>query len=159
MVANATQHAGKSQTLSSDTAGKTGFIEALYANQVAFGQIYRYVLRQSVEAIGYPVENAGPHGMWEFQGIDAVIDAFSKRRHSIRDAVVEDASLKSRDVATLDTSKAKVASDPATLVVQWLQEMKDVGFYAQACLAAGSVKHTGVPGTDANAGRRRGGGV
>lgn len=132
VVANATQHAGKWQTLSSDTVGKTGFVEALYANQVPFGQIYRHVLRQDVEAMGYPVQSVGPHGMWEFQGMEAVIDAFSKRRHSIRDAVGEDASLKSRDVATLDTRKAKVASDPATLVVQWLQEMKDVGFDAQA---------------------------
>ncbi|MEN3262552.1 conjugative transfer relaxase/helicase TraI [Sodalis endosymbiont of Spalangia cameroni] len=132
VVANATQHAGKWQTLSSDTVGKTGFVEALYANQVAFGQIYRHVLRQDVEAMGYPVQSVGPHGMWEFQGMEAVIDAFSKRRHSIRDAVGEDASLKSRDVVTLDTRKAKVASDPATLVVQWLQEMKDVGFDAQA---------------------------
>lgn len=80
----------------------------------------------------HAVENVGPHGMWEFQGMEAVIGAFSKRRHSIRDAVGEDASLKSRDMETLDTRKAKVASDPATLVVQWLQEMKDVGFDAQA---------------------------
>ncbi|WP_273831155.1 conjugative transfer relaxase/helicase TraI [Serratia bockelmannii] len=135
VVANVTQHDGKWQTLSSDTVGKTGFIESVYANQVAFGQIYRHVLRQDTEAMGYQTENVGPHGMWEFKGMENVIDAFSKRSHAI-DAVAGDgASLKSRDMATLDTRKAKVASDPAALAVEWLQEMKSAGFDAKAYLA------------------------
>ncbi|CAB5681446.1 Multifunctional conjugation protein TraI [Serratia marcescens] len=135
VVANVTQHDGKWQTLSSDTVGKTGFIESIYANQVAFGQIYRHVLRQDAEAMGYQTENVGPHGMWEFKGMENVIDAFSKRSQAI-DAVAGDgASLKSRDMATLDTRKAKVASDPAALAVEWLQEMKSAGFDAKAYLA------------------------
>ena len=135
VVANVTQHDGKWQTLSSDTVGKTGFIESVYANQVAFGQIYRHVLRQDTEAMGYQTENVGPHGMWEFKGMENVIDAFSKRSHAI-DAVAGDgASLKSRDMATLDTRKAKVASDPAALAVEWLQEMKSAGFDAKVYLA------------------------
>ncbi|WP_440531284.1 conjugative transfer relaxase/helicase TraI [Serratia ureilytica] len=135
VVANVTQHDGKWQTLSSDTVGKTGFIESVYANQVAFGQIYRHVLRQDTEAMGYQTENVGPHGMWEFKGMENVIDAFSKRSHAI-DAVAGDgASLKSRDMATLDTRKAKVASDPAALAVEWLKEMKATGFDIQAYMA------------------------
>jgi len=135
VVANVTQHDGKWQTLSSDTVGKTGFIESVYANQVAFGQIYRHVLRQDTEAMGYQTENVGPHGMWEFKGMENVIGAFSKRSHAI-DAIAGDgASLKSRDMATLDTRKAKVASDPAALAVEWLQEMKSAGFDAKAYLA------------------------
>ncbi len=135
VVANVTQHDGKWQTLSSDTVGKTGFIESVYANQVAFGQIYRHVLRQDAEAMGYQTENVGPHGMWEFKGMENVIDVFSKRNHAIDAAAGPDASLKSRDMATLDTRKAKVASDPAALAVEWLQEMKSAGFDAKAYLA------------------------
>lgn len=135
VVANVTQHDGKWQTLSSDTVGKTGFIESVYANQVAFGQIYRHALRQDTEAMGYQTENVGPHGMWEFKGMENVIDVFSKRNHAIDAAAGPDASLKSRDMATLDTRKAKVASDPAALAVEWLQEMKSAGFDAKAYLA------------------------
>jgi conjugative transfer relaxase protein TraI len=135
VVANITQHDGKWQTLSSDTVGKTGFIESVYANQVTFGQIYRHVLRQDTEAMGYQTENVGPHGMWEFKGMENVIDVFSKRNHAIDAAAGPDASLKSRDMATLDTRKAKVASDTAALAVEWLQEMKSAGFDAKAYLA------------------------
>ncbi|WP_448196263.1 relaxase domain-containing protein, partial [Raoultella planticola] len=85
--------------------------------------------------MGYQTENVGPHGMWEFKGMENVIDVFSKRNHAIDAAVGPDASLKSRDMATLDTRKAKVASDPAALAVEWLQEMKSAGFDAKAYLA------------------------
>ncbi|EIL3224127.1 conjugative relaxase, partial [Escherichia coli] len=41
VVANVTQHNGEWKTLSSDKVGKTGFIENVYANQIAFGRLYR----------------------------------------------------------------------------------------------------------------------
>lgn len=135
VVANVTQHDGKWQTLSSDTVGKTGFIENVYANQVAIGQIYRHVFRQDVEAMGYKTKTVGPHGMWEPDNMDSVIDVFSKRSHAIDAAAGPDASLKSRDMATLDTRKAKVASDPAELAVVLMQEMKATGFDIQAYMA------------------------
>ncbi|MBH2766566.1 conjugative transfer relaxase/helicase TraI [Serratia marcescens] len=135
VVANVTQHDGKWQTLSSDTVGKTGFIESVYANQVAFGQIYRHVFRQDVEAMGYKTKTVGPHGMWEPDNMDSVIDVFSKRSQAIDAAAGPDASLKSRDMATLDTRKAKVASDPAELAVVLMQEMKATGFDIQAYMA------------------------
>lgn len=135
VVANVTQHDGKWQTLSSDTVGKTGFIESVYANQVAFGQIYRHILRQEVEAMGYKTKTVGPHGMWEADNMDSVVDVFSKRSHAIDAAAGPDASLKSRDMATLDTRKAKVASDPAELAVVLMQEMKATGFDIQAYMA------------------------
>ncbi|EIT7550872.1 relaxase domain-containing protein [Escherichia coli] len=40
VVANVTQHNGEWKTLSSDKVGKTGFIENVYANQIAFGRLY-----------------------------------------------------------------------------------------------------------------------
>ncbi|MGP7884170.1 MobF family relaxase, partial [Raoultella planticola] len=41
VVMNATQNGDKWQSLGTDTVGKTGFIENVYANQIAFGKIYR----------------------------------------------------------------------------------------------------------------------
>jgi len=128
VVANVTQHDGKWQTLSSDTVGKTGFIENVYANQVAGGQIYRHILQREVEAMGYETETTGPHGMWEFKSTEAVREPFSKRSHAIDAAAGPDASLKSRDMATLDTRKAKVTPDQAELFVAWMQEMKATDF-------------------------------
>ncbi|HID8404639.1 TPA: conjugative transfer relaxase/helicase TraI [Serratia marcescens] len=128
VVANVTQHDGKWQTLSSDTVGKTGFIENVYANQIAGGQIYRHILQREVEAMGYETETTGPHGMWEFKRTEAVREPFSKRSHAIDAAAGPDASLKSRDMATLDTRKAKVTPDQAELFVAWMQEMKATGF-------------------------------
>lgn len=135
VVANVTQHDGKWQTLSSDTVGKTGFIENVYAIQVAGGQIYRHTLQQDVEAMGYKTKTVGPHGMWEPDNMDRVIDVFSKRSHAIDVAAGPDASLKSRDMATLDTRKAKVASDPSELAVVLMQEMKATGFDVKAYMA------------------------
>jgi conjugative relaxase-like TrwC/TraI family protein len=45
VVINATQNGDKWQSLGTDTVGKTGFIENVYANQIAFGKIYREVLK------------------------------------------------------------------------------------------------------------------
>ncbi|MCK2667181.1 conjugative relaxase, partial [Escherichia coli] len=94
VVANVTQHNGEWKTLSSDKVGKTGFIENVYANQIAFGRLYREKLKEQVEALGYETEVVGKHGMWEMPGVP--VEAFSGRSQTIREAVGEDASLKSR---------------------------------------------------------------
>ncbi|MFP1498229.1 hypothetical protein ACLB1Q_37075 [Escherichia coli] len=39
-MANVARHNGEWKTLSSDKVGKTGFIENVYANQIAFGRLY-----------------------------------------------------------------------------------------------------------------------
>ncbi|HAW1154929.1 TPA: type-F conjugative transfer system pilin acetylase TraX [Escherichia coli] len=62
VVANVTQHNGEWKTLSSDKVGKTGFIENVYANQIAFGRLYREKLKEQVEALGYETEVVGKHG-------------------------------------------------------------------------------------------------
>ncbi|MBL1669098.1 hypothetical protein ELD50_30020, partial [Klebsiella pneumoniae] len=59
VVANVTQHNGEWKTLSSDKVGKTGFIENVYANQIAFGRLYREKLKEQVEALGYETEVVG----------------------------------------------------------------------------------------------------
>ncbi|WP_145515918.1 conjugative transfer relaxase/helicase TraI [Yersinia aleksiciae] len=130
VTANATQHEGKWQALSSDTVGKSGFSENVLANQIAAGQIYRHLLGQQTDAMGYEREVVGKHGMWEFKNVP--VDAFSSRSKAIDEAVGPDASLKSRDIAALDTRKAKVAIDPEEKMVEWLKTLKETGFDIQA---------------------------
>ncbi|WP_105228519.1 conjugative transfer relaxase/helicase TraI [Escherichia albertii] len=130
VVANVTQHNGEWKTLSSDKVGKTGFIENVYANQIAFGRLYREKLKEQVEALGYETEVVGKHGMWEMPGVP--VEAFSGRSQAIREAVGEDASLKSRDVAALDTRKSKQHVDPEVRMAEWMQTLKDTGFDIRA---------------------------
>ncbi|MED0012673.1 MobF family relaxase [Escherichia coli] len=130
VAANVTQHNGEWKTLSSDKVGKTGFIENVYANQIAFGRLYREKLKEQVEALGYKTEVVGKHGMWEMPGVP--VEAFSGRSQTIREAVGEDASLKSRDVAALDTRKSKQHVDPEVRMAEWMQTLKETGFDIRA---------------------------
>ncbi|ENL4829967.1 conjugative transfer relaxase/helicase TraI [Salmonella enterica subsp. enterica serovar Teko] len=130
VVANVTQHDGEWKTLSSDRVGKTGFIENVYANQITFGKIYRAVLKEKVEALGYETEVVGKHGMWEMPGVP--VEAFSGRSRTIREVVGEGASLKSRDVAALDTRKSKQHVDAEVKMAEWLQTLKETGFDIRA---------------------------
>lgn len=130
VVANVTQHNGEWKTLSSDKVGKTGFIENVYANQIAFGRLYREKLKEQVEALGYETEVVGKHGMWEMPGVP--VEAFSGRSQAIREVVGEDASLKFRDVAALDTRKSKQHVDPEVRMAEWMQTLKETGFDIRA---------------------------
>ncbi|EPY8126376.1 TPA: conjugative relaxase [Escherichia coli] len=130
VVANVTQHNGEWKTLSSDKVGKTGFSENVLANRIAFGKIYQSELRQRVEALGYETEVVGKHGMWEMPGVP--VEAFSGRSQAIREAVGEGASLKSRDVAALDTRKSKQHVDPEVRMAEWMQTLKETGFDIRA---------------------------
>ncbi|MGS5415413.1 MobF family relaxase, partial [Escherichia coli] len=130
VVANVTQHNGEWKTLSSDKVGKTGFSENVLANRIAFGKIYQSELRQRVEALGYETEVVGKHGMWEMPGVP--MEAFSGRSQAIREAVGEEASLKSRDVAALDTRKSKQHVDPEIRMAEWMQTLKETGFDIRA---------------------------
>ena len=97
----------------------------MLANRIAFGKIYQSELRQRVEALGYETEVVGKHGMWEMPGVP--VEAFSGRSQAIREAVGEDASLKSRDVAALDTRKSKQHVDPEVRMAEWMQTLKEPG--------------------------------
>lgn len=130
VVVNATRHDGEWKTLSSDKVGKTGFIENVYASQVAFGKIYRALLKDDVESLGYKTEVVGKHGMWEMPGVP--VEAFSSRTQTIRETVGDDASLKSRDVAALDTRQSKQKVDPEQRMAEWMQTLKETGFDIRA---------------------------
>ncbi|MCS3434246.1 conjugative transfer relaxase/helicase TraI [Klebsiella sp. BIGb0407] len=126
VVLNATQNGDKWQSLGTDTVGKNGFIENVYANQIAFGKMYREALKPLVEKLGYETEVVGKHGMWEMKGVP--VEAFSTRTQEVREAAGPDASLKSRDMAALDTRKSKVVIDPAEKMVEWMGSLKETGF-------------------------------
>lgn len=131
IVLNATEHDGQWKTLSSDKAGKTGFIENVYALQVALGKIYRNELRQAVENMGFRTTVTGKNDLWEIEGVP--VDIFSRRTQQIREAVGDDASLKSRDVAALDTRKVKQKNpDKVELLTEWMDKLAEAGFDAAA---------------------------
>lgn len=126
LVMNATEHEGEWRTLSSDTVKKSGFIEMVYANQIALGQIYRHELRQQIEAMGFDTVETGKHGLWEIQ--DVPVQLFSTRTQQIQEAVGPDASLKSRDVAALDTRQVKQTPDKDELLTEWFDRLDKAGF-------------------------------
>lgn len=126
LVFNATEADGKWRALASDTKMKTGFSETMYANQIALGKIYQHSLRQDVEKMGFETRDAGKNGLWEIK--DVPVEPFSQRHNAIVDAVGADAPRHVRDVAALDSRKAKVASDPLILVTEWNERLKETGF-------------------------------
>ncbi|MCP9269158.1 conjugative transfer relaxase/helicase TraI [Xenorhabdus sp. XENO-1] len=130
VVINATLNGDKWQALSSDTVGKTGFSENVLANQTTFGKMYRQALRADVEKMGYQTEVVGKHAMWEMTGVP--VEVFSSRSKAIDEAVGFDASLKSRDMAALDTRKSKEMLNPEQKMVEWLQKLKETGFDIKA---------------------------
>ncbi|MEN4633181.1 MobF family relaxase [Pantoea agglomerans] len=109
VMANVTELDGKWKALATDTIHGAGFIETAYRNQITYGKIYRNVLKNKAEAIGYEtVPTGGRHDLWEIKGFtEAVLDEFSSRHREIHARAGEDASLKSRDVAALDTRQRK----------------------------------------------------
>ena len=138
VVANATQHGDEWRTLSSDKVGKTGFIENIYANQIAFGRLYRAALKDDVAAMGYETETVGKHGMWELKGVPT--EPYSSRSRTISEAVGDDASLKSRDVAALDTRQSKQKVDPEQRMAEWMQTLKETGFDIKAYREAADLR-------------------
>jgi conjugative relaxase-like TrwC/TraI family protein len=110
VVANVTELDGKWKALATDAIYGAGFIETMYRHQVSFGKIYRNSLKAKTEALGYETElTGGKHELWEIKGFpEAVLEEFSSRHREIAAQVGDEASLKSRDVAALDTRQKKV---------------------------------------------------
>lgn len=126
LVFNATFADEKWRSLASDTRMKTGFSENLYATKIALGNLYRSVLREDIESMGFETVAAGKHGLWELK--DVPVDIFSSRSQAIREAAGPDASAKSRDVAALDTRQAKAWADPDLLKADWRRRLTDEKF-------------------------------
>ncbi|WP_447887217.1 conjugative transfer relaxase/helicase TraI [Serratia fonticola] len=133
LVFNVTFAEEKWRALASDTRMKTGFSENLYATKIAFGNLYRAVLREQVESMGFETVSSGKNGLWEMK--DVPTEVFSSRSQAINEAAGPDASAKSRDVAALDTRQAKAWADPGLLKADWRRRLVDEKFdidgYAQ----------------------------
>ncbi|MDX7626736.1 MobF family relaxase [Enterobacter bugandensis] len=135
ILLNITEYQGRWRTLSSDKAGKSGFIETLFALQVALGKIYRHELRQRIEAMGFETVITGKNGLWEIEGVP--VDLFSRRTERIRAAVGEDAPLKTRDIAALATRQQKQGlPDRSMLLADWKQRLEQNGFTYPTLLKA-----------------------
>lgn len=126
LVFNATFADEKWRSLASDTRMKTGFSENLYATKIALGNLYRSVLREDIESMGFETVAAGKNGLWELK--DVPVDVFSSRSQAIREAAGPDASAKSRDVAALDTRQAKAWADPELLKTDWRRRLTEEKF-------------------------------
>ena len=129
---NVTQHNGEWKTLSSDKVGKTGFIENVYANQIAFGRLYRdQKLKEQVEALGYETEVVGKHGMWEMPGVP--VEAFSGRSPDYPGGrrggrLVEIPGCGGTGYA----KNPKQHVDPEVRMAEWMQTLKETGFDIRA---------------------------
>lgn len=135
ILLNITEYQGRWRTLSSDKAGKSGFIETLFALQVALGKIYRHELRQRIEAMGFETVITGNNGLWEIEGVP--VGLFSRRTERIRAAVGEDAPLKVRDIAALATRLQKQGlPDRSMLLADWRQRLEQNGFSYPTLLKA-----------------------
>lgn len=123
IVANATLAAGGWKTLSSDTKAGSGFNNILWKEQVSIGAMYRGFLRGELDAAGYLLRDAGPHGMYEIDGVPT--EPFSSRRQDILAAVGADAGSREKTRAALDTRKNKDFSSMDAVRDYWRQKLKD----------------------------------
>jgi conjugative relaxase-like TrwC/TraI family protein len=114
---------------------------AIYQLQKQIGAIYRQELALKVRELGYEIET-GKDSMFEIKGVSGeVLSAFSTRSAQIEAALEErgtsrdEASAAEKQVATLDTRQAKVASDHMSLVKDWRETADHGGFGTEARLA------------------------
>ncbi|MGQ6475912.1 MobF family relaxase [Serratia sp. IR-2025] len=127
IVANATLAVGGWKTLSSDTQAGSGFNNILWKEQVSIGAMYRGFMRGELEAAGYQLRDAGPHGMYEIDGVPT--EPFSSRRQDILAAVGADAGSREKTRAALDTRKNKDFTSMDAVRDYWRQKLKDeLGF-------------------------------
>lgn len=124
---NATPTEAGWRSLATDTKGKSGFIEHIFAQQIAWGKLNLANFRQKAEALGHVTVDTGPNGLWEIEGVPKV--EYSQRRQTIVDTVGADAPRYIRDIAALDTRQAKQANpDKDALLTRWHETGERAGF-------------------------------
>lgn len=111
---------------------------AIYQLQKQIGAIYRQELALKVRELGYDIA-VGKDSMFEIKGVSSdVMAAFSTRSAEIEAALGErgtsrdEASAAEKQVAALDTRRAKVATDNASLVKNWRETADAAGFGAES---------------------------
>jgi conjugative relaxase-like TrwC/TraI family protein len=107
---------------------------AFYQLQKEIGAIYRQELAHGAAELGYRIE-AGKDAMFEIAGVpDRVIEALSQRTAAIdarlaeRGTSREEASAAEKQIAALDTRKAKSHADHKTLRGEWRSTAEANGF-------------------------------
>lgn len=124
---NATPTEAGWRSLATDTKGKSGFIEHIFAQQIAWGKLNLANFRQKAEALGHATVDTGPNGLWEIEGVPKA--EYSQRRQTIVDTVGADAPRRIRDIAALDTRQAKQANpDKDELLTRWHETGERAGF-------------------------------
>lgn len=124
---NATPTEAGWRTLATDTKGNSGFIEHIFAQQIAWGKLNLAKFRQKAEALGHATVDTGPNGLWEIEGVPKM--EYSQRRQTIVDTVGADAPRRIRDIAALDTRQAKQANpDKDELLTRWHETGERAGF-------------------------------
>lgn len=124
---NATPTEAGWRTLATDTKGKSGFIEHIFAQQIGWGKLNLANFRQKTEALGHITVDTGPNGLWELEGVPKT--EYSQRRQTIVDTVGADAPRHIRDIAALDTRQAKqVNPDKEELLTRWHETGERAGF-------------------------------
>ncbi|KML22944.1 TraI family protein [Leclercia adecarboxylata] len=124
---NATPTEAGWRTLATDRKGKSGFIEHIFAQQIAWGKLNLANFRQKVEALGHTTIDTGPNGLWEIEGVPKA--EYSQRRQTIVDTVGADAPRRIRDITALDTRQAKqVSPDKDELLTRWHETGERAGF-------------------------------
>ncbi|MEQ4763435.1 MobF family relaxase, partial [Klebsiella aerogenes] len=124
---NATPTEAGWRTLATDTKGKSGFIEHIFAQQIGWGKLNLANFRQKAEALGHATVDTGPNGLWEIEGVPRA--EYSQRRQTIVDTVGADAPRRIRDIAALDTRQAKQANpDKDALLTRWHETGERAGF-------------------------------
>ena len=105
---------------------------AIWKANSVIGTIYHAALRDELGKLGYQTEMKGKHGTFEVVGVpQAVIDAFSQRRHDIL-AKATELSVTSREALasiTLRTRDPKLnVDDRYALAKTWKEKAAELGF-------------------------------
>ncbi len=134
LAANMTRdQEGVLRTLASSMKQKGGIIngtgERIYNFQKYFTALYQSDLAKSAQELGFQMRGIGK-GQFEVEGVpQTLIDAFSTRKQQIDQQALEFGdSQAARDVAALDTRKAKTYESEASLNAKWQQTIRNQGY-------------------------------
>ncbi|MDF0490446.1 MobF family relaxase [Sphingomonas sp. H39-1-10] len=119
---------------------------AIWRHNTVIGAIYHAHLRERLEQLGYRIESAGKHGMFEIAGISrAVIDAFSQRRTTILEKAAELGirTPEGRNAVTINTRDPKLnVVDRESLRAEWKEKASELGFTGSELLAEAKARST-----------------
>ena len=101
----------------------------LYDRAYLLGQIYRAELKQEMKKLGFTMEPAGKHGLWEIKEVPkGVREQFSKRRQAILEKITPaNDTPKGRETLAILTRPVKKYLPRTELMKSWSQQLKTLG--------------------------------